>query len=284
MINKIVIDKHKELSFLKTLPQPVKELYVAGEGLLALLQKPRLAIVGSRRATSYGRLVTTQLGQAVASCGVVIVSGLALGIDSIAHQAALGVHGHTIAILPGSLEKIYPASHANLAKQVTEQGGVLISEYPPQNDPPPKHQFIARNRLIAAFSQAVLIPEAAARSGSLHTAQFALEQGKDILAVPGNITSPLSAGTNHLIATGATPVRGYEDVLEALQVERSEKRGYQPISAAEANIVGLLKTGALDIAELQTRSQLPTAVINQTLTILELNGAIQHIGSWWSIT
>lgn len=284
MSNKVVINNHKLLAPLGQLPQPVKELHTRGDTFLELLKKPRLAIVGSRRASSYGQQVTAKLARDLAGQGVVIVSGLALGVDSIAHWGALEAGGATIAVLPGSLERVYPASHSGLARQITEQGGALVTEYDSTYGPPQKHQFIARNRIIAALSQAVLITEAAQKSGSLHTAQFALEQGQDVLVVPGNITSPTSAGTNHLLKQGAIPITEAQDILDHLGVTATSQPTYRAENSAQATILSLLKANIRTPAELLLRSKLEVGEFNETLTMLEINGAITNQNGTWVLS
>lgn len=214
-IQRIHPQDHATTRVLSQLAQPVRELFYAGY-LLELLERPCVAIVGSRKVTDYGVAITTQLTKELVDAGIVIISGLALGVDSIAHQAALDAGGQTIAILPAGLDQIYPSRHQRLAEDIVRSGGALVSEYPVGQGRPQKYQFIARNRIIAALSQGVLITEAAARSGSLHTANFALEQGIEVFAVPGNILSETSGGTNDLIKTGATPVTNVQDILEGI--------------------------------------------------------------------
>ncbi len=200
---------------LTKLPQPAYKLYVIGN--TEILNYRSLAIVGSRTVTSYGREVTTQIATEVAWSSIPIVSGLALGVDSIAHKAALNAGGHTIAVLPGGIENIYPASHRALAEDIVRKGGALVSEYPGTMRPH-KYHFIARNRIIAGLAHATLISEATEKSGSLHTAQFALEQGKDVMAVPGSIFSPMSVGTHNLIKDGAQLIQNPEEILKLFAI------------------------------------------------------------------
>ncbi len=269
---------------LRHIPDPPQALYVLGD-LAPLLNKPRLAIVGSRKVTPYGRSVTYDLAQKTAGQGVVIVSGLAIGVDAIAHRAALDIGGLTVAVLACGLDKPYPASHAQLARQILEQGGALISEYP-EGMPPLQHQFIARNRLVSGLSDGILITEAAARSGTLHTAGFALDQGKTVMAVPGNITSTLSAGTNHLIRTGATPITRVEDISVALGLQPpTTDQEILAANAEQAAILTHLQQGITDGSTLQTLSKLDAAVFNQTLTMLEITGKIRPLGAGhWALT
>ena len=268
---------------LSGLPQPVKELYVQGP-LKGLLQRPTVAIVGSRKATPYGRNVTEKLAADLARAGVVIVSGLALGVDSIAHQACLDAGGQTIAVLPTGLDRIYPAQHYNLAQAIIGQGGALVSEYAPNSGAPQKYQFIARNRIIASLSNIVIITEAAEKSGSLHTAQFALEQGIDVFAVPGNITSAQSSGANRLIQSGAYPLLTVQDVLEHLHLQMPPQHSYQPANNSEAVVLEALQANISSISELLISTKLDLPRLQQTLTILELNGSIVSSGpGLWTV-
>ncbi|MDB5164017.1 MAG: hypothetical protein JWS12_635 [Candidatus Saccharibacteria bacterium] len=260
----------------QAMPLP-ERLYYEGD-LPALLEKRRLAVVGSRKASAYGKQVTTELVREVAVKGVVIISGLAFGLDSIAHRAALEAGGFTIAVLPAGLDTIYPTGHTALARQIIKQGGALVSEYP-EHTTARKHHFIARNRIISALSEAVLIPEAASKSGSLHTAQFALEQGREVLAVPGNITSPLSVGTNNLIRTGATPITSAQDILESLNMDGAlAQLEILAANDSEHAILSLLQKGVNEASSLLALSQLPPSDFNQTLTMLEISGKIRSLG------
>lgn len=267
------------------LAQPVQQLFYQGEGFLELMNQPLVAIVGSRKVSPYGRSVTIRLSSELARAGVVIVSGLALGVDSIAHQAVLDAGGKTIAVLPSGLDRVYPASHQVLAQRIVAQGGALVTEYPATGELPQKYQFIARNRIIAALSRGVLVTEAAQKSGSLHTADFALELGLEVFAVPGNITSPNSMGTNTLIKNGATPVTIAQDILETLGVSPvASAAKYQPANQAEAVILSLLKQDEALPSDLLEASQLDSALFNQTITMLEINGVIYMSGaSQWSL-
>ncbi len=264
---------------LTRLPQPVEKLNYIGNIDLISSQKPILGIVGARKVTPYGREVTIELASAAASKGIIIASGLALGVDSIAHKAAVDSRGATIAVLPSGTEKIYPANHRSLAKQIIDSHGLLISEY--ENDfMPLRHSFIERNRIIAASSDVLLITEAAERSGSLHTARFALELGKTVAAVPGNITSPMSSGTNSLIRSGAVPILNSKDLLELLGIDpdTNENIEYLPENTSEQTILELLKsTGSGH--ELLSQSGLDAAVFQTHLTMLEIKGVIEPLGN-----
>ena len=204
---------------LQHIADPPAQLFVRGADVADLMARPRLAIVGSRKISAYGEAVTARLAGELARLGIVIVSGLAFGVDACAHRAALEAGGTTLAVLACGVDRVYPATHHRLAAAIVEQGGIILSEYPPGTTPY-KNNFIARNRLISALSDGVLITEAAEKSGSLHTAHFALEQGREVLAVPGSITSQTSAGANNLIKSGAALVATPAVVLHALGWEQ----------------------------------------------------------------
>lgn len=272
-------------SVLKTIPGAPEQLFYLGAEPASWLERPRVAVVGSRGVTTYGRLVTTQLVGELAERGIVIVSGLALGVDGIAHTACLEAGGATVAVLANGLDKIYPASHTQLARRILEQGGSIMSEYP-AGTPALKQHFIARNRIVAGLAQALLITEATEKSGTLHTARFALEQGRDVLVVPGNITSPNSVGTNNLIRAGAIPVTSVADILYALGAEHlpAEPVRRRGETAEEQAIIDLLYAGVADGHELLTRAGLAPVQFNQTLTMLELSGKIRPLGNnQWSL-
>jgi len=250
-----------------------------------LLKRPRIAIVGARGVTPYGRQVTLQLAGKLAEQGIVIISGLALGVDSLAHQAALDAGGLTIAVLPGSIDQIAPSSHRWLAEAIISTGGTLVSEYP-SGTFALKHNYIARNRLVAGLAQAVLITEAGEKSGSLHTARFALEQGKDVLAVPGNLNSMMSVGTNNLLKSGATLVTDYTDILHALKLTGHETKAHEVHgrNANEQKVLDLLLQGITDGEILLIQSELGTIEFNQVLTMLELGGKVRALGAnQWGI-
>jgi len=269
---------------LRHIAGPPDQLFTIGHDVNELLRQPCVAIVGSRKVSPYGKTVTLELTRALTRAGIVIISGLALGVDSIAHTAALEAHGSTIAVLPSGLDRIYPATHRRLAARIVEQGGALLTEYKP-NSRIYASSFIARNRIVSGLSDAVLITEAAERSGTLSTARFALEQGKEVLVVPGNITSPTSAGTNNLIKAGATPVTHVNDMLRALGLaDQAEKAAPQSSSPHEQIVLDLLFGGLTEGGELLQASKLDISLFNQTLTMLEIQGLIRPLGgNHWAL-
>ncbi len=277
-VNLLTLSSSEYPEILRQIPDAPKQLYVMGN-LQELLTRPRLSVVGSRRVSVYGRQVTGQLVREAARQGIVIISGLAFGVDAIAHQAALEAGGNTVAVLPCGLDRIYPTSHTALARAILAGGGALVSEYPPKSEPF-KTNFIARNRIVSGLSDGVLITEAAAKSGTIHTANFALEQGRTVMSVPGNINSPLSEGTNNLIKSGATPVTELNDILDALGLEQDAQRTL-PLSnnPEEAILIELMTNGITNGAELLTLSRLPAQSFNATLTMLEISGRIRPIGA-----
>lgn len=278
-VNKLTVKNAGIPSILAAIPAPPKELYVMGE-LGPLMQMPRVAIVGSRKVSPYGRHVTQRLAESLARAGVVIVSGLALGVDAIAHKACLEAGGKTIAVLPTSLDSIYPSSHRHLAEAIVRQGGALVSEYAP-GMPGLKKNFIERNRLVSGISDAVLITEAAIKSGTLHTANYALDQGKTVMAVPGNVTSPTSEGTNNLLKSGAIMVTEAADVLAALNLALIGSQRQLPLGSnrEEQVLIDLLADGMTDSSELLQTSKLDASTFNQTLTMLEITGKIRATGA-----
>lgn len=260
------------------IPQPPSRLYVKGNP--SAWDLPCVSIVGSRKPTPYGRRLTEQFAQELAGYGIAIVSGLAFGVDSLAHRAALTAGGVTIAVLAGGLDTIYPPAHIPLAHQIIAQDGALISEYP-EGTSALKHHFIARNRLIAGLSTGVLVTEAAKNSGSLHTAAFALEQGHTVMAVPGSIYSPLSQGTHNLLKAGATPVTTVNDIFEALGFTPGNATRTRPHGQDEAEeaILSLMDQGISEASQLLEQSKLEPATFNQRLTLLELRGIIRPLGA-----
>ena len=277
-INKILPSDAAFPNALRHIPQPPRQLYVLGD-LKPLANKTVVSIVGSRAVTPYGKQITTQLAGDLAKRGIAIISGLALGVDGLAHQAALDAGGYTVAVLANGLDTFTPRTHHNLAKQILNQGGAIISEYP-EGTEPYKFNFIERNRIVSGLCNGLLITEATERSGTLHTVNFALEQGKNVMAVPGNITSNNSKGTNNLIKTGASPITSTADILHALNLdEQTTLLDVIAANAEEATIIELLEQGMSDINQLQTHSKLTPELFNQTVTMLEITGKIRPLGA-----
>lgn len=275
-INRYTPDQQLFLRRTSGIAKVPKCLYVIG--LLPESDVTAVAIVGTRKPTSYGRAVTEMVAGELARRGVVIVSGLAIGIDGIAHQAALDASGTTIAILPTGLDAIHPRSHRQLSEQIIETGGALITEYPPGSYTM-QHQFLERNRLVSALSDAVIVTEAALRSGTMSTVSHALEQGRTVFAVPGNINSPMSAGCNQLIRQGAVPLTSVDDVFLELGITAPSRQLILGDNDHENNILSLIKSGIQDGDELLQASGLGSSDFSQTMTMLEIKTAIQPLGA-----
>ncbi len=282
-INTISTDKHEFLQGSIGLDDFPKKLYILGN--LPKKRIPTIAIVGSRKHTQYGKEIAEKLAYELARAGVVVVSGLALGIDSIAHRAALEAKGTTVAVLAHGLDTVYPASHKSLAKKIVQEGGALVSEYKTGTSPM-AHRFLERNRIASGISDGVVVVEAAARSGTLSTAAHALAQGKEVFAVPGNITSPLSVGCNSLIRQGAIPVTRVEDILEVIapNIEPEQTQFILGDTPKEVAILELLQSGLRDGEEILQQSKIEPTDFNQTLTMLEIKGSIKALGgNQWTI-
>lgn len=249
-------------------------------GELPKTRLPTVAIVGTRKPTPYGREVTERFATDLAKRGIVIVSGLALGVDSIAHQAALNAGGLTLAVLGNGLPEITPRSHKQLAEHIIKSGGAIISEYEPDTPAYPTN-FLERNRIVSGLADAVIITEAAAKSGTLNTAAHAMEQGKSIFVVPGNITSPLSAGCNRLISQGAMPLLSATDVLEVIAPEKLRPQTALALGSTpqEVAILQALQSGMRDGEEIQRKTKQTASEFNVALTMLEINGAIKPLGA-----
>jgi len=256
---------------LAAIHDPPAELYLRGSGADEILSSPTVAIVGARACSSYGRSVARSLAREVAAAGVAVVSGMARGIDGEAHRGALDADGVTVAVLGCGVDRDYPAAHADLARQICEQG-LIVSEYEPGVEPAP-WRFPARNRIIAGLCRATVVVEARERSGALITADFALEEGREVLAVPGEITSSLSAGTNALLRLGATPVTCAADVLEVFGIELVKPVPASLGRAADALLAELGK-GALTADELVRATGVDAAQGVATLVELELAGRL----------
>lgn len=274
----LTIDGDGYPELLKEIFDPPLVLYCAGKS--GVLNEVAVAIVGARKPTPYGRAVTEKLSEDLASRGVVVVSGMARGIDSMAHTGALR-GGKTVAVLGSGLENIYPRENRRLFDKIVETGAVL-TEFPPDSPPLSLH-FPLRNRIISGLSLALVVVEASRRSGSLISARLALEQNRDVMAVPGNITSPLSQGTNWLVKTGAKPVESWEDIAEELPSpwrekllsQKEEEKARPEISGPEEEILGRLRPDELThIDELVDQTAFSVSELLVLLLSLELKELI----------
>ncbi|PID31620.1 DNA-protecting protein DprA [Candidatus Saccharibacteria bacterium] len=278
-INEISPLSHKYLQILECIDALPDTLYHLGS--LPTERRPSAAIVGSRKPTAYGREVTQRLAGDLARRGVVIVSGLALGVDALAHRAALEAGGTTIAVQANGLHRLYPTTNRHLGEQIIAQGGAILSEYEPGADPL-QHRFLERNRIISGLADVVIVTEAASRSGTLNTAAHALTQGKELFALPGNITSPMSAGCNYLLRQGATPVTSVDDILQLLvPTGAADDQAPLPLGAnpLEQAIIDGLASGLRDGDELLARAKADPAEFSTALTMLEIAGIITPLGA-----
>lgn len=282
-INQISPQDSIYLQIIDTISSCPKTLFYIGK--LPTSRIPTVAIVGSRKPTSYGREVTHQLAYDLAKYGIIIISGLALGVDGIAHQAALEAGGITIGVMANGVDIIYPANHKDLAKKIIDNGGAIISEYEPGTDAR-DFQFLERNRIVSGLSDAIIVTEAAARSGTLSTVMHALEQGREVFVVPGNITSPLSVGCNNLIKQGAHPITCAADVLEIIAPDLLRPQSILALgnNPLETKIIELLQSGVRDGEELQKQSDSPVSEFSVALTMMEIGGTIRALGgNQWTL-
>ncbi|MCX6762449.1 MAG: DNA-processing protein DprA [Candidatus Moranbacteria bacterium] len=272
----------------ETYPSQLKEIASAPpvlylRGNREILSNKSIAIVGSRKFTQYGQRVTENLTRDLVRAGLTIVSGLALGIDGIAHRAALDAGGFTAAVLGTGIDDatIYPREHFNLARQIIENGGALITEQPPKT-PSLKQNFPARNRIMAGLALGTLVIEAAESSGSLITAGFALEQNREVFAVPGDIFSPQSMGANLLLKRGAKLVSSATDILEEFRLSRVQPelalKLFEPKTNEEKTIWKILSNEPLHIDKISKLARLDTAAISSVLGMMEIEGAVRDMG------
>ncbi len=248
---------------LRAIHDPPARLYLRGKGDATLLAGPAVAIVGARACSPYGSQVALMLGRELAAAGVVVVSGLARGIDGEAHRGAFETEGHTVAVLGCGIDRDYPAAHASLARSICERS-LIVSEYEPGVEPAP-WRFPARNRIIAGLCTATIVVEARERSGALITADFALEEGREVFAVPGEISSALSAGTNALLRLGATPLTAAADVLESLGIPTRSR------TTLDHPILDLLPASADDLVR---RTGLAVGEVIAVLAELDVAGLV----------
>jgi DNA processing protein len=264
---------------LAQLHDPPAQLHLRGDP--ECLFRPAVAVVGARSCSPYGAQVARDLARQLAAAGVTVVSGLARGIDGEAHRGALAGGGTTVAVLGCGIDRDYPRSHAGLAERIRATGAVL-SEYPPGVEPAP-WRFPARNRVIAGLCLATVVVEARERSGALITADFALELGRDVFAVPGEITSALSAGTNDLLRQGAAPLTAARDVLAALGLE-PEPPPRPRVSEPAESVLELLADGARDADELARLAGRPSAEVAAVLVELELAGLVAEADGLYRVS
>jgi DNA processing protein len=269
---------------LKEIDQPPPVLYLRGE--FTLEDSWAVAIVGTRAVTPYGRQITEELATVLAHNGVTVVSGLARGVDAIAHSAALKAGGRTLAVLGSGVDRLYPPENRAMAEKIMLQGAVL-SDYAP-GTPPESANFPPRNRIISGLSMATVVIEAGDTSGALITSEFAVEHGRDVFAVPGNVYAPQSKGTNRLLRNGAKPLLDPRDVLEALDltrnVERREVRKIIPGDSTEAALLGVLGAEPLHVDTIRNQTGLPIEKISAALTMMELKGMVRQVGGMNYVT
>ncbi len=292
-INRILPQEADFTEVLESIAVKPKMLYFYGKmpenrlksGCKRATERPKtIAIVGSRKPTKYGENIAYKLAYEAAKRGAVVVSGLAFGIDSVAHRAALDAGGVTVAVLGTPINQVYPKTHLGLAEKIIASGGCVMSELAPGAEFYPKTSFLERNRLISGLADAVVIPEAAERSGSLNTAAHALEQGREVFAVPADITRPLSMGCNRLIRQGATPLLGINDVLGILFPPKRKVKLHQdslPLgdSPVETVILQLLAAGLQEGEQIIQRGSLVVAEFNQAMTMLEIKNRVVALGA-----
>lgn len=289
--------KHSDKNYpplLREIPDAPEMLYIKGE--FPSFELPWVSIVGTRKATPEGILFAKQLAKELSEKGFIIVSGLAMGIDTAAHEGTLKAHGKTVAVLGNGLDEVYPRQNENLAKAITSNGGALISEYSPETPAYP-NQFLERNRIVSGMCQATIVIEAPDRSGSLVTARLAAEYGRDVFIFPGPAAHPNFRGSHKLIRDGARLVTNIEDILEDLGLDPI--RDGQPMNPSDAQSAGIISNGAgekemhiddpnehvilnvierakksLTIDKISELTKLDPAIINQILTFNILKGAI----------
>jgi DNA processing protein len=254
----------------------VNRLYYLGE--LPKGTDKLVAIVGTRKSTAYGRGVAYRLGFDLAQAGVTVVSGLAAGIDGLAHRGALDAGGRTIAVLGHGLNQIYPAQHRDMAKEILATGGALVSEYP-EGTPPARYTFPARNRIIAALSDLTVVVESAQQGGALITANQAEQAGRQVMAVPGNITSPVSVGPNNLIRKGVGAVVSYTDIMTALGYLKHEATPVSARSPEEAKLIELIGPGSKATQDLIDASGLGAAEFANIISLMEITGKVRNLGA-----
>jgi len=263
---------------LKEINQPPPVLYIKGS--INVEDEWAVAVVGTRRVTPYGRQVANELALFLANNGITVISGLARGVDAIAHQTALKAGGRTIAVMGSGVDVIYPPEHSRLALDISKQGA-LVSDYA-LGTKPDGVNFPPRNRIISGLSLATIVVEAGETSGALITAEFAVEQGKEVFAVPGSILTPQSEGTNKLIEQGARPLLKMSEILEVLNLEKipekQNSRRQFPLDPMETKLLSTLSQEPIHVDEVSRQSGIPISEVTATLTMLELKGMVAQVG------
>jgi DNA processing protein len=264
---------------LRTIDASPPVLYMRGR--LTSQDEWSVALVGTRHASTYGREVAQVLASELARHGITVVSGLALGVDTVAHRAAIDAGGRTVAVLGSGLDQMYPPQNRGLAQAIVDQGAV-ISDYP-LGTRPDAGNFPPRNRIISGLSRGVVVIEAGERSGALITAKFAAEQGRDVFAVPGSILHPGSAGCNGLIQQGATPLLSVDDVLEQLNMvhvqERMDARRTVVADEQETKLLALLSREPAYIDDIVRGANMPAATVGGLLAVMELKGLVRQVAA-----
>lgn len=280
-INIITLEDINYPKLLKEIYNPPELLYYKGE---TKADEFTLAIVGTRKYSTYGKQVVDRMVSKLSENNLTIVSGLALGIDSLAHSACLEKNNRTIAVLGTGLDKqnIYPSSNRYLAEKIVDQGGAIVSEFP-LGTPPLKHHFPQRNRIISGLSLGTLVIEAGIKSGALITAYLALEQNREVFAVPGSIFSETSKGPNSLITKGAKPIISAEEIIEALNLTKAtefiQTKEIIGETENEKNILAHISNEPTHIDELVRLTKLDTSTINSTLVVMEMKGMVKNLGA-----
>ncbi len=281
----ITFDQEEYLTLLNTIYSPPPVLYIRGNH--DVLHLPQLAMVGSRHGSIQGKKNTQLFAKHLCQHGFTITSGLALGIDQEAHSATLDAGGTTIAVMATGIEQIYPKQHQTLARHIIDNGGALITESPP-GSPPTANRFPQRNRIISGFSVGVLVVEATLRSGSLITARYAMEEGREVFTIPGAIHNPQSRGCHHVIKQGATLVENSVDIVEHLDCILEHLKTYQPenikdqspktemLSKEEGQLLQCMGFDALTQKELIQATNLDSQTVSQALINLEISGIVQR--------
>jgi len=277
-MNKVVIKDKNYPELLKKISNSPSELYF--DGNLGKKEKYPLAVVGTRKISDYGRQITEYFVKILAQAGVTIVSGLALGVDGLAHKTALQAKGRTIAVLGSGLNNIYPTIHKKLAQDIIDFGGAIVTEYEP-NINPSKITFPARNRIISGLSLGVLVIEAPQKSGALITATQAIKQGRKVFVIPARIYDKNSSGSNNLLKKGAQAVIKPEDILESLGIKPLfiKNKKISNLSPEQNQLLEFLNKEPISIDDLAEKSNLPAHKIVALLTEMEIKGVVQSLGA-----